>query len=377
MLPSSVVRDSAGVRIVEYPGLSPMPPAWAADLNPFRSRLADLPPALRIESQPFLDLGGLRTNEQEEFDASHPFLSATALSDGTIVVNDRSALKFFTADGEFIRAAGRRGRGPGEFQQTRNVCRLPGDTLLVIDYAGGRASLWNSNGDHIQTFASVGRARSGTCDATGARVILDASVATTTNGRGDVVGAHRLIRPDGSLVQQLGMLPTARVAGGLARDPSILPVGNELYVGNARAWEVHVQSLDGRVKRITRLTGALVPITDEAWQAHAAAMIPRSATAEHRKILAEYTASKPFETFPAFSTVRVDPLGRTWIMDFESPASWTVLDTAGVIMGRFEVPGGGLGVRSLLAGLAADHVVLLQDDANGAVHLRFYRYVKE
>ncbi len=55
---------------------------------------------------------------------------------------------------------------------------MPGDTLLVIDYTGDRASLWNSKGEHIQTFAPAGRARSGACDPSGALIVRDASVST-------------------------------------------------------------------------------------------------------------------------------------------------------------------------------------------------------
>ncbi len=107
VLPTPRIRDSAGIRIVEYPTLGPMPPGSSTvPRNPLRLALADLPPAVQLESQPFLDLGGLNANEQAEFDATHPMLSATELSNGTIVVNDRTQLRFFTRTGAFIRAVG-------------------------------------------------------------------------------------------------------------------------------------------------------------------------------------------------------------------------------------------------------------------------------
>ncbi len=93
-----------------------------------------------------------------------------------------------------------------------------------------------------------------------------------------------------------------------------------------------------------------------------------------RALPERFTAQKPSEYFPAFSTVRVDPAGRTWIRGFESVGSWTILDSTGVIMGRLDVPGAGPGSRAQLEGLEADHVVLLHADANGAVSLRFYRF---
>jgi len=79
-------------------------------------------------------------------------------------------------------------------------------------------------------------------------------------------------------------------------------------------------------------------MSDEAWRERAKNMGPGSATAELREQLARFTAIKPFDAYPAFSKVHVDPAGRTWIQNFEILASWTVLDSSGVIMGRFNEP---------------------------------------
>lgn len=372
VLPKPTIRDSAGVRLIEYSTLSPMPPTWAAVKNPLRGELANLPPALQIDPRPFLSLGGLRTNPEEEFDASHPMLSATELTNGTIVVNDRAQLKFFTRTGRFLRAVGRKGMGPGEFQQTRKVCRFHGDMLLVVDFVGDRLTLWDANGEHIRTYPRIGRVHA--CHAGGALVVQDATVEAVANSAGDLMGSYALRRPDGTLVRELGMLPASFSAGGMSRSPAILPIGNELYIGNARVYEVQVQGFDGRIRRSTRITGPLVPISDEQWQQHAEAMVPRDATTEQRALFESFTRTKPFDYFPAFWKVRIDPVGRTWIQDFESAANWTVLDSSGVIMGRFEVPGAGLGSRSQLVGLGADYVVLLQEGAGGSVHLKFHHF---
>jgi len=197
--------------------------------------------------------------------------------------------------------------GPGEFQQTRAVCRFPGDTLLVIDYSGDRLTLWDANGECISMYPRLGRVHA--CHANGTLVVQNAIFQATTNAQGDQVGEYELRRPDGSIVRVLGTLPIIRSAGGLARAPSVIPVGNEPYIGNARIYEVRVQHIDGRVRRITRLSGPLVPITDEAWRERAKNMVPGSATAEQREQLARFTAIKPFDTYPAFSKVHVDPAG--------------------------------------------------------------------
>ncbi len=372
-LPEPETRDSSGTRLIEYGRLSPMPPAWETGFDPLRFNLSYLPAAFIIESQPYLDLGGLRQDARQEFDASHAFLSATVLQNNTIVVNDRTSLKFFTRAGVFLREAGRKGRGPGEFQQTRKVCRLPGDTLLVFDFIGDRTTLWDSEGEHIETYQRVSRFRGGSCDSTGAMVVRDADSATTVNSRGDLVASYHLLRPDGSLVRRLGTLPTTLFSGGVSREPSIIPVGSDLYVGNARVWEVSVQRADGTVRRVTRFTGDLVRVLADGWQNYAESKVPGDATASQRAMLKSITSQRSFDFWPAFSRMLVDPVGRTWVLDFGRFDEWTVLDSNGVIMGRFQTPGAGLGSRTGLVGVGADHIILREYDGAGAAHLRFYR----
>lgn len=136
-----------------------------------------------------------------------------------------------------------------------------------------------------------------------------------------------------------------------------------------------MQSLDGRIRRITRLNGPLISIDDAAWKERFENMVPRRASADQRAMLARYMGTKPFDTYPAFSRVRVDPANRTWIQDYETLGSWTVLDSNGFLLGRFDVPGAGLESRAQIAGLAANFVVLLQVDADGAVRLDFHRHL--
>lgn len=80
-LAQPTIRDSAGVRIVEY-----------------RS-LRRAPSLLRVGERPFLHLAGLRDDAHEELDSRRPWLSATELTNGTIVVNEFTLLKFFSTSG--------------------------------------------------------------------------------------------------------------------------------------------------------------------------------------------------------------------------------------------------------------------------------------
>ena len=57
----------------------------------------------------------------------------------------------FSRDGEFLRAIGRRGEGPGEFVDPVELGVLAGDTLVVWDWGSGRVVLFGPDGSHGRT----------------------------------------------------------------------------------------------------------------------------------------------------------------------------------------------------------------------------------
>src|SRR5688500_15639118 len=112
--PGAVVRDSAGIRIVENDR-----PAWSDEQR------------WRVGPEPSVDIGG---------DSAPAYLlnavrGAQRLSDGRIaVMNGGSAdVRLFDSTGRHLSTIGRRGQGPGEFAAPSRVLELPGDSLLVLD----------------------------------------------------------------------------------------------------------------------------------------------------------------------------------------------------------------------------------------------------
>ena len=71
----------------------------------------------------------------------------------TIYISDRQdyAIKVFDDRGRFVRAIGRKGEGPGEFQNITRVACLPEGRLLVMDWGLTRVSLFSSDGTFIQS----------------------------------------------------------------------------------------------------------------------------------------------------------------------------------------------------------------------------------
>lgn len=61
------------------------------------------------------------------------------------------AVKVFDYDGRFLRKIGRKGRGPGEFENPSGVCRLQ-DRLFVADAGNRRVQVLNEEGVYISSF---------------------------------------------------------------------------------------------------------------------------------------------------------------------------------------------------------------------------------
>lgn len=357
--PVPSINDSAGVRIVEY-----------------RS-LRGAVPLIRVD-RPFLEIGGTRAREDEELDARQPWLSATVLGNGTIVVNETVRLKFFDKKGKFLRSVGRRGSGPGEFTQTREVCRLGGDSLLVIDYSDGRLSTWNAVGEHVRTFSRPGFIPLQGCLPNGTIIVRGLTPNVGSQAPQDPF-EYSLASLDGRFIQRLGKLATAKYAGPIFFEPSIVPFGNQIFVGDPERYEIRVLSLSGQLRRIVRIQDAPRLITTEEWRALIEKSIPRNAPVANRSaVIARLTPLKP-KAYPAFHGVRIDPKGRIWIGDYEKRRVWTVLDSTGEFIGRLEVPSRPSWRDTQLVGIEADGkddcIIVLGRDTDGVPVLSFHRFV--
>lgn len=137
---SQSVRDSAGIQIVEN---------RAAGLGASR--------AWRIDPQPIVTIGG-QTADRDTLNELNLVMGITRLSDGryAVGVQASNAVRFYDARGKYLGFAGRRGEGPGEFQQIMGVRALKGDTLFVTDL--GEVELFAPNGRFARQGATRARA---------------------------------------------------------------------------------------------------------------------------------------------------------------------------------------------------------------------------
>lgn len=375
-LPQPRIRDSAGVRIVEYPELGPPPiPQDSQAVNPLVPDLRNIR-QIAIDSVPFLTSGGAKEREIEELDSKYSIPSVLVLSDGSFVVPNKTRLMFYGSDGAFLRDAGRFGGGPGEFRNIGFMCLAPGDTILVSDQWGVRQSLWSKTGEHIRTFSRHGDVSFGACDPRGGIVMSDFTKAKAPPSDefqlpGDFNVPFVSIRADGKLLQDLG---AHRVSTkGWMHPMTTFALGTEeFHVGFARDYEVHTFDSSGQLKRITRLVRKRALYTDEQWRKLIEASAKRAESKERADAIrrGHERIGKPYK-YPAYDVLRLDRKSRVWINDYGTASNWTVLDSSGVIVGRAELAGGAY--PGVLVGFGNDFVVVSTVDSDLAREVRFYR----
>ncbi|MGQ0642904.1 MAG: hypothetical protein ACT4P6_19330 [Gemmatimonadaceae bacterium] len=94
-------------------------------------RGAQAPAHWRVGPRPTLEIGGQEGVGPAEFSG---IVGVTRQNDGTLIVADGTSreLRFFGANGRYLRTATRRGLGPGEIEYLTEFTAV-GDTLVVAD----------------------------------------------------------------------------------------------------------------------------------------------------------------------------------------------------------------------------------------------------
>jgi hypothetical protein len=129
-----VGRDSSGVHIVVSDGAG----KWTDASRPAWMEVARV--------------------RQMEADTNYQFGNITAAdlgSDGAIYVLDLASgrIRAFDSTGKFLRSISRKGTGPGEIGPTAStMIAAAGDTLLVVDIMGQKASTFSGDGALLGSF---------------------------------------------------------------------------------------------------------------------------------------------------------------------------------------------------------------------------------
>jgi hypothetical protein len=341
-----VVRtDSAGIEVVETRGL-----AWSA-AAPWR-----------LSPEPELSLGQAEGDEDYLFDQ---ITQAVRLSDGRIGVSDetfRFAIRFFSADGDFLKSTVTRGHGPEELGSVGRLQRLQGDSLVLVDRTQNRAIVLGDGGNWARSLQFshamvgygqvIGRTKSGTWLAV--RDAWSSSTETITPGIHRNAGAVFLLALEENGVDSIIGLPGTDVAfadlGGRSvrgvvpygRTLSVATSADRIYVGTADYPGVAVYDEAGRLREILRNAEASLTLADEDMDRFSSGYLSGSEDEQMRQALAIYLQNVPLPKEKApYARVLVDADQNVWLGPIETPTgslgNWHVFRASGEYVGEVTV----------------------------------------
>jgi len=350
------VRDSAGIQIVENGQLASVDTAWAVvdTTNRIRIGLVDGEKAYLFER----------------------ITAAIRLSDGRIAVADHGTaeIRFFDAEGRFLRATGGEGGGPGEYVNFSRFYPLPADSFLVVDWEGGRwhfagpdgVAGWRREAPRHATPASdmTRRYRLQETYPDGTMLVSRAA-PDDCPGTPDVpflcVQRNHLLRVDreGELLADFGVVPAGQQyseripSGSIARISHFYGQGR-WGVAGMRTWvavgdrfEFRVHGPNGDLQRIVRVEEPPRPVGNPRYAASPER--DASSTAEERRSLSNMNAAmerapKP-PHYPFFDDAVADDVGNLWVRLTSYVSSslgngqrWAVIDSTGVLRGTVRTP---------------------------------------
>lgn len=348
---AGTITDSAGVAVVSNPaeGLWAEGEQWT----------------VREE----LRIGSFATDPNEQFGQ----IGGIAVnSRGEILVMDRQLrqVRFFSPEGEFIRAVGAAGAGPGEFGPGANdVFVNPDDSFLVPDNRNRRVHHFGPTGallgsatldtERFRALRYRGNPRTlaVAVQLRPADVLVDDAVATRDE--------LRRLGPDGMIGEVLLEVPSGELLGPdviryFTPEP-VWSLTDSLTVMYAINNEYAIRSFDqaGRLHRIVRRSFEPRPINDRDIRAFFAYLDAAwlAAGVPESRLSANHARVSFAEVFPAFYRFEPGPEGSLWVQpvqppgelsdadierydfieDFGAPA-WDVFDRDGRYLGVVQMP---------------------------------------
>jgi 6-bladed beta-propeller len=355
-------RDSAGVAIIEVPA----------------GRLARLP-MWRLDG-PIVRIGEAMGDPAYEFHlAAWPW----RLSDGRLVVaNDQVELRIFDGSGRYLSTVGRRGRGPGEYQQLLALWRAPGDSLRVCDVVTGRVDVRGPDGALVRSITMPRHVTPVWLPGGGALYLAHTRLDLNKIGVRRDSALVRRILADGRAADTVAVLPgdwTDVLAGGNFRGVR-LSGGVFLTGGADGAVLVHGEHLavywfapEGKLAAITRVALPLASVTKadvRADEEEMGVLVARNRPMLLREGSVHPPVYAPY--LPQATHVRLDAEGRAWVRRWTRwglpTAEWIVFAPRGLPIARVTMP-----ADFLANDIGRDYVLGIAVDDDGVQSVSEYR----
>lgn len=332
------------------------------------------PIVFKLGDRPSFDAGGLQQDPADEFDTHNYYLQGVRLSDGRVVVIDKSRVHFFDATGRRLRIVGRSGQGPGEYEQATDICVTRGDTILIGQTRRPVTKL-TKTGDLVTTIPLAPNTYT-----EGEFCFDDGSFATL-----------RRTATGGARKQQFDRVAPSGVSTPLAEwelTPFDMLVhvedkkavhGDRLYTAMGQSFDVGVYSREGKMISVIRTSDALVPITrsekEKMPSAYRMGSTPAEIEAQRQKAIAASTT----KYWPTVGPIMVGADGILWVSDWNvgtdpfKPNYWTAFDSTGHLLGRLMIPGWpSKERRQRVTGFGKNEVFMHRVDDDGAFHFSAY-----
>jgi hypothetical protein len=328
---AAVVRDSAGIRIVENTEPRLGRDAWSVDTSPS------------------IDIGS-GSGAQELFRV----VGAVSRPDGGIAVANggSSELRLFDANGRHVRSAGGRGSGPGEFMVLGGVRRHLGDSLIAYDTRLRRLTVLDPDVafGRLVTSASgetVGMQPMGTLDDGSLVAMRLAPLDGNMDGVVRRAETLHLLSPDGELRDTLatfrGQEMFANTGGGdmllipipFSRGSSYATSGSTVFAGTNDTYEIVALEPGRGILTIIRRLVDVEPASAAEGAILVDSMLsqlPNPAARERRRRAMEGVPVAEFK--PLFDGIMTDRLGMVWVRHFdplgERPPAFDVFSPDGM-----------------------------------------------
>lgn len=338
----AVVRDSAGVTLVENARLPEGAGGWS------------------LGAEPTVEIGVL------EGDAAYQLYNvrdARRLPDGRLAILDggSSRVRIYGPDGVHQADWGGEGEGPGEFGAPQALVAWAGDSLAVWDGRFRRLTVFGLDGSlgrtvPLPSVEGLSTTRYADVLADGTLVVSSTQFdGTPASGRIRMPVAVAVVEPEGALVASLGTHPGAESVMyvtpqtvNIFRNPYLpqyvlTATDDQVLIAQTERFEWGFWGLDGGLDRVVRLDEPRHVVTDAERAAEleqSLADVPEERRAGVRRTWEEVPMP---DTLNAMETVVVDRTGHVWVRaetlaSTESPAPWFVTDPTGQAVARMTLP---------------------------------------
>lgn len=282
-------------------------------------------------------------------------------SRGNVYVGDQSGqLLVFSPTGSVLRRLGRKGQGPGEFDNILGVRVLPGDSVYTFDSSLQRGTVFGPGSPRPAYSVNLGSNAllfPYWAAPTTTKKIFAAYRAGFGDGDGRGQAGHRkevlrILAPDGSIERdsvlvfnEAELLVLHGVVEGVALNPfgryPVFQLGSDGHV--YAAWngslEITVLSSDG--KRVRTIRPAIAarprPITGRDRDSMVAVLRKGVPPAEVRRAFAAIGS----DSWPLFRDMVVDDAQNVWLGllgQHGEPVHWTAFDQNGAQVARMDLP---------------------------------------